>query len=187
MRIRSFLFLGVMAAGCSPMSQSVMDTNIGFNGSFEDASNGLPVNWIVYTPQTVPEGKFKVSLDSNVAADGSQSILFEVDECSDKGGRLSPGLSTEIKAEPNQPYKFSFLLKNEGTTVEVRAGGISNTFGEVRPVLLASQKMSEWRQFEFEINPGSFEKLRFEFSVLAPGNLWIDNVKCEKIKPVSGE
>lgn len=163
------------------MSQSVMDSSVGFNGSFEVVVDEKPVNWMLYTPETVADGKFKVYLDDQNVAEGSHSLVFEVEECSDKGGRFSPGLAKEIMVEPNSIYSFSFWLNNQGSAIHVNAGGVSETEGNVRSLLRINEETSDWRQYNFQVNSDGFEKLRMEFSVVAPGKLWIDNVKCEKI------
>lgn len=40
----------------------------------------------------------------------------------------------------------------------------------------------EWRQVEARYTvPERFERLRFQFNVLAPGRLWLDDVRVERV------
>lgn len=59
------------------MSRQVDDPSVGFNGSFESIQQGLPVNWIVYAPDTVPDADFDVLVDSVRVAHGRQSLRFD--------------------------------------------------------------------------------------------------------------
>ena len=62
--LTALLCAGLVLVACIDMSEYVADSSAGLNGSFETVESGLPVNWIVYTPRTVPDGDFDVSLDS---------------------------------------------------------------------------------------------------------------------------
>ena len=90
------------------MSVLKKDPSIGFNGSFEHTHEGLPVNWQIYTSQTVPTGNFDAGADTTLAKDGHSSMLFTVRQCDSTGGWLSPGLASQIPARPGQVYRISF-------------------------------------------------------------------------------
>ena len=91
------LAVGALAlAGCTDMSEYVGDASAGLNGSFETYESGLPVNWIVYTPNTVPDGDFEVALVSGETKDGSHSLRFDVRACAATGGWKSPGMAVEL-------------------------------------------------------------------------------------------
>ena len=53
------LVLMLMLSGCIQMSEEETDASAGLNGGFEVSKNGLPVNWLVYTPKTVSDADFK--------------------------------------------------------------------------------------------------------------------------------
>ena len=81
---------------CSAMSQTESDPSAGFNGGFESERSGLPVNWILYTPETVPEADFDLVVDSGDFHSGVRSLKFVVRECSGVGGWRSPGFCNEF-------------------------------------------------------------------------------------------
>ncbi|MBX9448834.1 MAG: hypothetical protein KL787_03585 [Taibaiella sp.] len=56
------------------MSVMIQDEAIGSNGSFEYSKNGLPINWQLYTAQTVPSGDFDIVLDTQEVKEGKQSL-----------------------------------------------------------------------------------------------------------------
>ena len=64
--------------GCTRMSEIIEDSSAGMNGSFEYSKSGLPVNWLLYTPNTVPEGDFDIIIDTAEFKDGKQSLKFLV-------------------------------------------------------------------------------------------------------------
>ena len=66
----------LLSAGCTKMSESVLDESTGMNGGFEVTESGLPVNWLVYTPRTVPTGDFDVVIDTAEYRSGRQSLKF---------------------------------------------------------------------------------------------------------------
>src|SRR6476660_9586710 len=90
--------------GCAALSERPVDPAAGVNGSFETTKAGLPVNWIVYTPKTVPTGDFDIVVDTVQFKDGKQSLKFSVRQSSSRGGRLSPGLSQVFKARPGETF-----------------------------------------------------------------------------------
>ena len=62
---RSFFIFGfvILVGGCMNMSQHAVDKTAGLNGSFEVSEKELPVNWLLYTPNTVPDADFQIILD----------------------------------------------------------------------------------------------------------------------------
>ena len=82
-----FIFVLItLTVGCVKMSEYVEDKSAGLNGSFEVSENGLPVNWIMYTPNTIPDADFQIILDKDIFKEGKQSLKFEVERCSSTGG-----------------------------------------------------------------------------------------------------
>jgi hypothetical protein len=116
------LMLGILTiillVGCahgvsSRMSEYISGNTVGRNGSFEITKSGLPVNWILYTPKTIPTEDYDLIIDTTEYKDGRQSLKFPVIECSPNGGWHSPGFCMQYKAEPGESYLVSFWVKNE--------------------------------------------------------------------------
>ena len=126
----AFIFaLVLMLVGCKQMSEKITDTSVGLNGGFEISKNGLPVNWLIYSPKTVPTGDFEILLDKENYKEGNQSLKFIVRECDSKGGRSSPGFTNEFfevgKFEGKSSYNLGFWIKNDGARFRVSGGGVS--------------------------------------------------------------
>jgi hypothetical protein len=172
----------MIATACNRMSEMISDPDAGMNGSFEIAQKELPVNWMLYTPNTVPEGEFNILLDDREYRHGKQSLRFDVVQCSSEGGWLSPGIAQEFPAEPGSRYSISFWIKNKGSHFTVSAGAVGPKTGEFKPLLRTEKDYEKWKQFEYIITiPEGYESLRFEVSITKPGTLWIDQVRMEKI------
>ena len=103
----------LLLTGCQQMSEHVKDDSAGINGGFEVAVQGLPVNWLLYTPNTVPKGQFEIILDKEDFKEGTQSLKFEVQECSPTGGWHSPGFTKQFDIENGSTIKLSFGVKND--------------------------------------------------------------------------
>ncbi|MBC8215243.1 MAG: hypothetical protein H8E64_01865 [Candidatus Marinimicrobia bacterium] len=56
------------------MIELVLDKTAGVNGGFEVNTSRLPMNWLVYSPNTVEEGEFTISADETIFVDGKQSL-----------------------------------------------------------------------------------------------------------------
>jgi hypothetical protein len=164
------------------MSEMIVDNNAGMNLSFEDAKNGLPVNWILYTPKTVPEGDFEILLDTVEFKDGKQSLKFLVHACAPSGGWYSPGFCKEIKAIPGETYKVSFWVRNEGCQFSVTIGGVrSSAPGEYETIVNSNETTTSWQLYEYQYTiPKTMTALRIETSILKPGSFWIDHISIEK-------
>ena len=162
------------------MSEIKQNSSAGFNGGFEIAESDLPVNWILYTEKTAGSGEFKIRTDNKTFHSGSQSLVFDVTSCSDKGGRFSPGCAAELNVISGKTYTLRFWIKNEGTAFSVSAGAVQPTTGLVKTVLKSSESVHEWKQYEYKIEvPADYTKIRFELNVLKAGKLWIDDVTIE--------
>ena len=180
------LMLGlIVLTGCVKMSEKESDELAGINGGFEVTKNGLPVNWIMYTPNTVPDGEFKVIIDKNVFKEGKQSIRFDVVNCSSTGGWHSPGFTNEFsdsgQFEGEVIYKLSFWIKNNGTKFRVEAGGVAPYKGEMKVLIESNERIEDWKYFEYKINVPKERHLRMELNILKPGTFWIDDVQIVKI------
>jgi hypothetical protein len=186
-RIRNSVLLVTMLAsvfvdGCSKMSETIQDKTAGMNGSFEVTKSGLPVNWIMYTPKTIPSGDYDLVIDTTEYRDGRQSLKFLVRECSPNGGWHSPGLSTQYKAMPGETFRISFWIKNEGCEFFIQIGGVSAFEGQYETIVKSKETIDSWRKFEHNyIIPQKMDAIRFEMNILQPGTFWIDDIKIEKI------
>lgn len=164
------------------MSEYYRDRSAGLNGGFEVSKNGLPVNWLMYTEKTVPEGDFEISLDVNNYKEGNQSLRFSVKECSGQRGWQSPGFTNEYRDKSEGQYKFSFWIMNEGSEFYVFAGGVADKKGSMKTILHSSERIEDWRYFEYKIDIPKDEWLRVEFGVLKAGVFWIDGIRIERIQ-----
>jgi hypothetical protein len=163
------------------MSKQIRDKTAGMNGSFEISKSGLPVNWLVYTPETVPEGDFDIITDTTEYKDGKQSLKFLVRECSSVGGWWSPGFCNEYRALPGEIYRISFWIKNQGSEFLIKIGGISASRGEYDTIVKSQETIDNWQLFEYYYTiPEKMTAIRFELNILHPGTFWIDDLKIER-------
>ena len=180
------LILGLLVlTGCMQMSEKETDESAGINGGFEITKNGLPVNWLMYTPNTVPDGEFKIIIDKNVFKEGKQSLRFDVVNCSSKGGWHSPGFTNEFsdsgQFEEEGVYKLSFWIKNSGTKYQVNAGGVAPLEGDMKVLVESTEEIEEWKYLEYKINIPKDRHLKMELNILEPGTFWIDDIQIDKI------
>ena len=78
------------------MSETIVDESVDMNGGFEHTQSGLPVNWLVYSPSTIPTGNYELSFDKTDFKEGKQSLKFLIHECSATGGWYSPGKRRDL-------------------------------------------------------------------------------------------
>ena len=166
-----------LMSGCVKMHVSVPDETAGINGGFEVVKSGLPVNWLLYAPTTVPQGDYDLVIDTVQFRGGKQSLKFDVRQCSDDGGWHSPGFSREFKATPGTTYTVGFWVKNDGAEFVAKVGGVSQTYGRYETIVRSRDSIPTWKYYEHTYTvPQGFGKLRFEVNVLRPGTFWIDEV-----------
>lgn len=177
------VFLLIIVSSCSSrMSEYIPDKNAGKNGSFEITKSGLPVNWIMYTPKTIPTGDYDLIIDTTEYKDGKQSLKFLVRECSQNGGWHSPGFCMQYKAEPGELYQISFWVRNQSSEFIARIGGISASKGQYETIVKSNETISTWQLFEYTYAiPPNMNSIRFEMNILQPGSFWIDDLKIERI------
>lgn len=174
-----------LLSGCDQMSEEVKDNTAGLNGGFEVSKKGLPANWRIYTPRTVPDSDFQIILDKEVYKEGKQSLKFDVKKCSSTGGWKSPGFTNEFleigKFEGEAKYKLSFWIKNNGAEFNISAGGVAAMEGEMIVLIKDKEQISDWKLLEYEIDIPKDRWLRMELNILQPGTFWIDDIKIEKM------
>ncbi len=180
------LIIGLLVlTGCMQMSEKETDESAGVNGGFEVTKNGIPVNWLMYTPNTVPDGEFEIVIDKNIFKEGKQSLRFDIINCSSTGGRLSPGFTNEFsesgKFEGEGTYKLGFWVKNDGTKFKIAAGGVSPHKGDMKVLIESVEQVEDWKYLEYKIYVAKERHLRMELNILTSGTFWIDDVQIIKI------
>ena len=172
-----------LISGCTNMSESVLDESAGMNGSFEVVRSGLPVNWFVYTPKTIPTGDYDLVIDTTEHQGGRQSLKFAVRQCSPEGGWHSPGFSREYDATPGASVSVGFWVKHNGAEFLAKVGAVAADEIRYETVVRSSAPIDSWQHFEHVYTmPQGFNKVRFELNVLRPGTFWIDDVTISGLK-----
>jgi hypothetical protein len=181
-RLMSKFMILVLISGCNQFSEEIRDKTAGMNGSFEITKSGLPVNWLVYTPETVPKGDFDIIIDTTESKDGKQSLKFLVRECSPVGGWWSPGFCNEYPANPGNIFRISFWIKNQESEFLIQIGGVSTSQGEYDTIVKSQETFDTWQLYEYYYTiPEKMKAIRIELNILQPGTFWIDNIKIEKV------
>jgi hypothetical protein len=177
----SSLFIGLMSCS-TQMSESKLNPTLGNNGNFEIVEENLPVNWLIYTKNTVKTGDFNFTFDHTNFKSGKQSLRFDVKNCSSEGGWHSPGIAQEIPAKSGEEFSISFWVKNTGSDFSFNVAGVS-TFGRGETTIIKpTNKTGEWILYKTTYKmPEEMTKLRLEFNVLQAGTVWIDDVVVERI------
>ena len=179
------LSIFLMVSACQQYSEKETDKSAGLNGGFEISQNDLPVNWLMYSPNTVPNADFEIGLDKTIFKEGMQSLRFDVINCSSTGGWHSPGFTNEF-TESGQfkgegTYKLSFWVKNDGSKYRVSAGGVSPMEGDMKKLIESDQQIEDWKYLEYEISVPKEWHLRIELNILQPGTFWIDDIQITKV------
>jgi len=182
--LKVIILLMIVFNGCNqifkPMSERFEDKRAGMNGGFEHTISGLPANWLLYTPKTVPEGDFEVVVDTSDYTEGRQSLKFVVRKCSSDSGWHSPGFCNEFPAQPGSTYRISFWVKNNKSTFIVSIGGISSSTGQYETIVKSGELIDSWKLYEYNYTiPEKMNSIRFELNILQPGIFWIDDIRIE--------
>ncbi|WP_027136718.1 hypothetical protein [Gaetbulibacter saemankumensis] len=177
--------LMMISLGCKQMSEVETDISAGLNGGFETVQNDLPVNWLMYTPNTVPDSNFKIVIDDENFIEGKQSLKFDVKHCQNIGGWTSPGFTNQFhevgsfKGEAS--YQIKFWIMNQGTKFRINAGGVRPFEGEMNTILEDNAEINQWKMYTFVVDVIEEMELRLELNILEPGVFWIDDVQIRKI------
>lgn len=180
MMVLSVSCFALMLTACY-MSERKSDKKVGLNGSFEYSKNGLPVNWLMYTPKTVPNSDFKIVLDTNIYKEGKQSLQYDVAKCADIGDWHSPGFTNEFyEFSGPSTYTVTMWVKNEGATFRVSSGGVKAKGGAMKTVIETNERYEDWEKLEFEVEVAEEMWLRLQLNILSPGKFWIDDIRISK-------
>lgn len=178
------MMLIVLLSSCVRMSELVTDKSAGINGGFEKVKNNLPVNWLVYTQNTVQQADFDVVFDQVNPKEGNQSLHFVVRRCSNLGGWRSPGIAQEFPVKAGEEYQVSFWIKNKDSDFLIDLTAVDAFHKAQGPSLRSSETIGEWKQYSYSYKiPEKMKNLRMEVSILKPGEFWIDAVTIEKLYP----
>ena len=174
-QLNCIIGLTILLTACNQMSEQIIDNNAGLNGGFETSKNGLPVNWLLYTSNTVPKADFEISFDKENFKEGKQSLRFDVNECEDIGGWHSPGLTNEFfevgKYNGQARYKLSFWIKNDGSKYRIKAGGVAPMEGNMKILIESDQQIEDWRYQDYEISVPKDWHLRMELNIFGARHL----------------
>lgn len=172
----------VFSSCMAQMSESETDPSAGLNGSFELVKNNLPVNWLVYSKNTVKEGDFDIRFDDQDPKEGKQSLIVKVRTCSDEGGRFSPGIAQEITAEAAAEYDIRLWIKNKDSKVKVNVSGVDAFHKAEGPIIQILDTSNEWKEYVIHYTmPKDMKRLRIEIAILKPGTVNLDDIRVLKI------
>ncbi len=181
----AIISIAAASNGCTKFSIREKDDSVGFNGGFETAKSGLPVNWYLYHPP-IKNGDVEIALDTRDAHEGNQSLKFVVQRADSRGGWTTAGLFQVVPAKAKRSYKVSFWLKNQGCTTSLLVISEKPKVGPPanRKVLGEEETgTNTWRQFEYVYTvPETYDNIRFELDVVKPGTFWIDDVRIEEVQ-----
>ena len=156
------------------------------NGGFEVSRNGLPVNWIMYTPNTVDNADFQIVMDQKVFREGRQSLRFDVNHCQGRGGRNAPGFTNEFSEVDRfrgaASYRVSFWVRNTGADNMFSAGAVNLKKGDMRVLGHDDAEIKDWMEFAYTIDIPNEYWLRMQLNVCSPGALWVDDVQISKLE-----
>lgn len=177
------IFVITQQACKSQMSEQINMPEVGFNGGFETVSQQLPVNWLVYTPKTVKEGAFTIRFDTADFMEGKQSLVFDVQRCSSKGGWYSPGIAKEWEVQPGATYRVSFKVKSNQSKACITIHAVSIKSSGEKVTAEQTDTQGQWKTLSYEYTvPSGYSRLRIEFNVLSAGMIKLDDVKVEWIQ-----
>lgn len=87
---------------CSPMSEQVRDASAWTNGGFEVTRSDLPVNWLVYSPATIPTGRYELVFD-------------DVDSTEVPGDAWTRVERRYVLPQPYERLRFQLSVRSPGT------------------------------------------------------------------------
>ena len=171
---------------CNPYSEAVTDSKAGLNGGFEQSKNGLPLNWLIYSPETISDSEFEVNLDSKIKAEGNQSLRFSVKKAPEKWENRCPGFTNEFfesgKFKGPAKYSISFVAMNLGSRFNFAAGAVDSHDGKMTILVDEQETFSSWKKYHVEVAVPANQWLRVELKVCKPGELWVDDFQISKLE-----
>ncbi len=162
------------------------DDTAGFNGSFEVVGSRYPVNWYFYK-RALDDGDAVVAVDTAEPIDGAQSLKMVVYRADPDDGKRDAGLFQVRDAQAGQTFRVSFWVKNQGCRFRVRIDSDTPESRQPRNPIretIDAETTGDgvWSQFVYTYTvPQHYSNVRFELNVVAPGTLWLDDVRIEPL------
>jgi hypothetical protein len=85
------------------------------------------------------------------------------------------------QAQEGRAYRISFWLKTREAVIRLRI--CSEALNpSPNPIIESINAEDEWRQFVYTYTvPAHHDSIRFEINIIAPGTMWIDNVRIDPL------
>lgn len=153
----------------------------GFNGGFENAVDGIPVNWAFF-PNPESDSTLQVTVESENAFEGNHSLRVVV-----RQGEMLPGFrSRRLPVQTGKNYRLSISLRNEGCSLKVnRIVQDGSGMAVLRRdfIIDTSAAFPEWETFEETLAVSEGEaQLLLVFLIEGSGTMWFDGVKLEEME-----
>jgi hypothetical protein len=172
--------VGLLLGACQSDEFLIKDEAAGFNGGFEVAENGTPVNWAFF-PDPTSSTNLRISLDANDPFEGSQSLQAMVSP----GEDLPAFRSGQLPLTPGGAYRIGVSLKNSGCSLKVNRIVQDRTGMTVarRDLLVdTDDPMDEWTVFEEQLTVREGEaQVMFVFMIEGACTAWFDDLRIEEL------
>jgi hypothetical protein len=157
------------------------DPSAEFNGGFEVAEDGIPVNWAFF-PNPEADTTFQVAVDPTRAVEGTQSLNVTTSP-----GRILPGFrSRQVQVRVGASYRISVSLINSGSSITVNRI-VQDSSGKTAmrrdAIIQTSDNIQDWRTFGETLNVAEGEaQVLLIFLIEGSGTAWFDDVRVEEIQ-----
>lgn len=104
----------------------------------------------------------------------------------ERGDWRRTGLFQISEAEEGRTYRVSFSEKHIGAPIQLRIASEAAESNGPWPIetLIGTESSDNgtWRRHDYQYTvPPDFSNIRFEIKVVAPGTVWIDDVRIEPV------
>ena len=173
--------LSAMSCGYEPMSFGKPSIGAGMNGGFEKTRPDLPVNWAFYGSKAYKNQQYQILLDRNEYTEGTQSLCFDVDTIQNtRYIWKNPGLLQTYRAIPGESYRIRFTYRNNGCHFRASIGSEKSRGAHQETLKETKESTLTWKTVEYSYTvPEEYRTIRFELSILSPGQFWIDDIRIE--------
>lgn len=105
----------------------------GENLGFELLEDGLPVNWIFYTP---PRSEYRIWCDTLLFTEGKQSLRFDLYRINENDRVNFTGFTNEFQSQSHGGGKFrlSFKAMNQGMRHEIYINRVKEKESGTHPI-----------------------------------------------------
>jgi len=172
---------GFLLSSCESSELLKKQDSAGFNGGFETAVDGIPVNWAFF-PNPEFDSTLQVTVESGNAFEGNRSLRVVV-----RQGEMLPGFrSRRLPVRAGENYRLSISLRNEGCSIKVNrivqdASGMTVLRRDF--IVDTSADFPEWATFDetLAVSEGEAQVLLI-FLIEGSGTMWFDGVKLEEME-----